>query len=141
MGTIAKAYESIEQSALKSQFFNLLMIARIDGEINSSEQVLLDKLSDRLSLSKDDISKIIENEDKYPFIAPISKEDRIDRFVQLIDMMIQDGKVAESEERLVFKYGIGLGFDNESVKHYYSKILSLLVSGKEIDQIVFELMK
>lgn len=141
MGNIAGVYESGEQAALKSQFYNLMMIARADGTIENDEQLLLNKLSERLSLSTDEVKQVMEDEVKYPFIAPVSKEDRFERYVQLINMVVQDGKISKSEESLVLKYGVGLGFDNENIEAYYSKILSLLVSGKEIDQIVSELMK
>ena len=105
MGTIAQQFESGGQSSDKGIFNNLVMLARVDGTVDDTEQDLLNRISHRLSLTDEQVSEILENPNNYPMIPPSGKEDRIERFVQFIEMICIDGVIDAKEEKLANKYG------------------------------------
>ena len=129
MGTIAELFESGQKSTDKGMFNNLVMLARVDGKIDDSEVKLLSRIARRLSLTKEQVSEIINNPSSYPIIPPTSKEDRFDRYIQFTQMMVVDGEVEPSEENLLHKYGITLGFTEEQLSEYTPVILKDAIQG------------
>lgn len=140
MRTIAQIFESGEQKSNEGIFKNLVMIARVDGEIDQSEMTLLKRKARRLSLSDDQVSEIIKYPEQYPMIPPVSKEERYERYIQFIEMTLVDGVVEESEANLVAKYGIKLGFDDEDAHGYADIIYNMLRAESHRDEILEELM-
>ncbi len=129
MGTIAELFESGQKSTDKGMFNNLVMLARVDGKIDDSEVKLLSRIASRLSLTKEQVSEIINNPNSYPMIPPTSSEDRFDRYIQFTHMMVIDGEVDPSEENLLHKYGITLGFTEEQLSEYTPVILKDAIQG------------
>lgn len=140
MGTIAQLFESGEQKANEGIFKNLVMIARVDGKIDETEMALLKRKARRLSLSDDQISEIIKHPEQYPMYPPVTKEERYERYIQFIEMTLVDGVVDESEAKLVAKYGIELGFEDEDAHGYADIIFNMLRAGSDRDDILEELM-
>lgn len=140
MGTIAQQFESGGQSSDKGIFNNLVMLARVDGTVDDTEQDLLNRISHRLSLTDEQVSEIIENPNNYPMIPPSGKEDRIERFVQFIEMICIDGVIDAKEEKLANKYGIALGFKSEQVVELEAIIIDKFKAGVEANEIIASLM-
>lgn len=136
MGTIAQLFESGGQSADKGHFNNLVMLARVDGKIDEAEIKLLTRIAQRLSLTSEQVKEIIEHSDQYPMVPPVSREERYERFISFIQMMLVDGEVDPSERRLIDKYGIALGFKSEGLSDKYKTIVDLLRSGKSNDEVL-----
>lgn len=136
MGTISQLFETGEQSALKGHFLNLVMLARVDGKIEPTEKKLLERLAVRLSLTNEQVKSICDDEENYPLMPPVSKEERIERFIQLIQMILIDGEMSSEETQLIYKYGIALGFHSEEVKKNNEKIVSKLKEGQSREEIL-----
>jgi len=136
MGTIAEIFQSGEQSALKGTFNNLVMLARVDGKVDETEQALLDRIAHRLSLTDEQVQEIISHPENYPMQPPTSKEDRFERFVQFMEMVCVDGVIDPKEEMLAGKYGAALGFNSTDVENMESKIIDHIQSGKSTSEIV-----
>jgi len=141
MGTIAQLFESGEQSSDKGVFNNLIMLARVDGRIDDAEVKLLARTAKRLSLTQEQVSEIINNPDSYPMLPPLGKEERFERFIQFIQMVVVDGVVDPAEEKLVEKYGFALGFNKEQVEKHAPEILEHALSGVHKDEILETLLK
>ena len=60
MGTIAHAFESGEQSAKGGIFSNLVTLTRIDGKVDESEKLMLVRVAQKLSLTKEQAKEIKE---------------------------------------------------------------------------------
>jgi len=71
---------------------------------------------------------------------PVTKEERYERYIQFIEMTLVDGVVDEAEEKLVAKYGIELGFEDEDAHGYADIIFNMLKAGSDRDEILEELM-
>lgn len=140
MGTIAQQFESGAQSADKGIFKNLVMLARVDGTVDDSEKDLLNRIAHRLSLTEEQVTEILDHPENYPMVPPVSKEDRIERFVQFVEMICIDGVVDAKEEKLANKYGIQLGFDSEQVDSLEATIIEKLKSGEAPESIVSSLV-
>lgn len=140
MGTIAQLFETGEHAAQKGHFHNLVMLARVDGKIDTTEKNLLARIAQRLSLTDAEVKSICDDEDSYPIYPPVSKEERLERFIQLIEMIVVDGKVNSDEEHLITKYGVELGIDTHEIDSVYKKVIPKVIEGVDRETIVSSLM-
>lgn len=140
MGTIAQLFETGEHAAQKGHFHNLVMLARVDGKVEASEKNLLTRIAQRLSLTDAEVKSICDDEDNYPVYPPVSKEERLERFVQLIEMIVVDGKINSDEEHLIEKYGVELGIESDKIDAVYKLAVSKILEGLDRDAIVSSLM-
>jgi len=140
MGTIAQLFASGERRAHKGLFNNLVMLARVDGEVAESEKNLLKRIASRLSLTDAQVKEIMDNPDSYPMVPPVTKEERLDRFVQFVEMVCVDGVVDPAEEKLAAKYAVALGFDSEDAMEIGDKVVELFKQGKTHNQILEEIL-
>ncbi len=140
MGTIAQLFESGERSADKGYFNNLVMLARVDGKIDTAEVNLLSRIATRLGLTSEQVKEIIAHSDQYPMVPPVSREERYERFIQFVKMVTVDGKVDPTEEKLVYKYGIALGFTEDRIEEKYPIILERIHAGVSRQDILEEVM-
>ncbi len=136
MGTIAHRFETGEQSSQKGHFRNLIMLARIDGKLGAEEKALLNRMAQRLSITDEQVKEIMDDSNSYPMIPPISREERYERFIQLIQMIFADGVVNEKEDVLVHRFGIALGFTQERMDEKYPLILDMVKRGKTREDIL-----
>ena len=140
MGTIAQLFESGKKAADKGLFNNLVMLARVDAAIDDAEVKLLTRIAKRLSLTNEQVSEIIEHPESYPMIPPVSKEERYERFILFIQMVVVDGDAEIEEEKLVTKYGISLGFTEDQLKDLEPKVLKLAKAGIVRSEILEQVM-
>ena len=140
MGTIAEQFESGAKKASKGHFNNLIMLARVDGKIDIEEKGLLGRIANRLSLTQDQVQEILDHPENYPMIPPSNKEERFERFIQFVQMMLVDGHVVPSEEKLIGKYGIALGFKDEDIQNHEAKIVKLLQEGLNRSEVLEQFM-
>jgi hypothetical protein len=137
---IAQLFESGEQSRQKGHFRNLVLLARIDGVVAVEESGLLARVARRLSLTDAQVIEISNDKNNYPMIPPSSREERYERFIQLIQMICVDGNIDPREENLAKKIGIALGFTEESLNEKYDLIKSQLLEGKTREEVLENLI-
>jgi hypothetical protein len=140
MSSIAHLFESGEQSGQKGHFLNLLMLARIDGKISTQENLLLNRVARRLSLTEEQVQEIMDNPGDYPMIPPVTREDRYERFIQLIQLLNVDGLSDREEENMVKRYGIALGFTPERIDEKFPIILEHLRKGMNRESVLEAVM-
>jgi uncharacterized tellurite resistance protein B-like protein len=140
MGTIAQIFESGEQSADKGHFKNLVMLARVDGQVEEHEKSLLSRIATRLSLTSEQVKEITENPENYPMIPPVSVEERYERFIQFVKMLYVDGQIDPTEEKLVSKYGTALGMTEGQIDAKYPIILEKVKAGIARQDILEEIL-
>lgn len=140
MGTIAHAYGSGEQASNEGIFSNLVVLARVDGKVDAEEMVLLERVARRLSLTPEQVKEIVKHPEEYPMIPPAGKEERFERLIQFIEMTAADGTIVDSEMRMVVRYSIALGFDEEHAPEITEKIIRQISAGQDRDTILKSLM-
>lgn len=129
MGTIAHRFESGEQSSQKGHFRNLIMLARIDGKMGQEEKDLLARISLRLGITDEQVKEIMDDSNSYPMIPPVTREERYERLIQLVEMILVDGQVDPKEDILIHRYGFALGFTQERLEEKYPIILEKVKNG------------
>jgi uncharacterized tellurite resistance protein B-like protein len=129
MSSIAHLFESGEQARQKGHFLNLVLLARIDGTISQQENQLLKRVAQRLSLTDEQVKEIMDNPDDYPMIPPVSREERYERFIQLIQLLVADGISDSGEELMVKRLGVALGFTPERIDEKFPIIIEHLRKG------------
>lgn len=139
MGTIAQIFESGEQSADKGHFNNLVMLARVDGEVADSERNLLARIAKRLGLTDEQVKEIMDHSDSYPMVPPVSKEERLERFIQFVEMICVDGVIDPAEEKLANKYGLALGFEDD-IHAIELQVIEHFKAGKNRSEILDAMM-
>jgi hypothetical protein len=140
MSSIAHLYESGEQSRQKGHFRNLVLLARVDGVVSPMENQLLQKVARRLSLTDEQVEEICSNPDDYPMIPPVSREERYERFIQLIQLLVVDGISDKREEIMVRKLGVQLGFTPERIEEKFPIILEHLRKGMTREEVLIAVM-
>ncbi|MES2588391.1 MAG: hypothetical protein V4622_05370 [Bacteroidota bacterium] len=136
MGTLAQLFETGEQTSQKGHFRNLILIARYDGKILETEKKLLNRIAQKLSLTDEQVKEILDNQDTYQAIPPYSREERYERFVQLVQMAMIDGIMSHEELALVKKLGVSLGFSEETIETKTKVIIDKINSGLTRDEIL-----
>ncbi len=141
MNSIAHLFESGERSRQIGHFRNLVMLARIDGSVSNLEQQLLNRVARRISLTDEQVAEICNNPDDYPMIPPATREERYERFIQLIQLIIADGVVDANEVKLVKSLGVALGFTPAKIDEKFPIILEHLRKGMTREEVFETIMR
>jgi len=140
MGTIAHAYNSGGQNAKEGLFSNLVTLSRVDGHVDAEEIAMLERVAMRLSLTPEQAKDIIKHPEEYPMTPPVSKEERFDRLIQFAGMAYADGVIDASEEKLIGRFGVALGFDFNDVQSHLENIVEKMKTETPKDEILKSLM-
>ena len=137
--SIADLYENGERKQDKGHFRNLVMIAEADGIVEETETKLLNELGRKLGLSDSDVADIKKNPENYRITPPVSREERFEQIVELIQMVQVDGKMDEAELHMLEKVAVSIGYkDLDEVD--VESILALIVRGEDTEVIITELL-
>ncbi len=138
--SIAEIFESGERKQHKSHFSTLVMMAQSDGVFSDDEQKLIYKIGKGIGLSQTQMDELIKDAAKYPVNPPVSKEDRITRLVELVEVIYADGVLEDNEVSLFQRFGTALGFNDDQMIETASAVINGLSEGKTTEQIVEGLM-
>lgn len=141
MNSIAQLFESGERSRQIGHFRNLVMLARIDGSVSNLEQQLLNRIARRISLTDEQVTEICTHPEDYPITPPATREERYERFIQLIQLIIADGVVDANEVKLVKSLGVALGFTPAKIDEKFPIILEHLRKGMTREEVFATLMR
>ncbi|HPK10669.1 MAG TPA: hypothetical protein P5235_09630 [Saprospiraceae bacterium] len=94
------------------QFFALTIeLVKSDNEISNPELSFLKEMADSLGLSASEIDQIAENPTSYPLQPPPNEMERMTLMYYLLFAMKIDGKIMPSEEKIIHRIGVKLGFN------------------------------
>lgn len=94
-------------------FQNVILIAAADKYLDNGEGDLLLFIGNKLGLTPDDVSPIVDNLPVLSFIIP---EDGLQKTLELqalVQMMTQDGQVHDKEYILCLDYANRIGYSKE----------------------------
>lgn len=103
-------FDSEETKIRKSHIMNLMTLAISDGHIDKREQELLFEIASRWGLSPNEFQEILKNPHKVKFTPPTNNQDRAYQLLDLVFMMMIDGKIRESEMDLCKTLAPSLGY-------------------------------
>ena len=113
----------------QGHFAAIVRVALSDGEIVASERAFLERIAQKLSISKQAFSEILENPTSYPINPPTTYSRRLERLFDLTRMVYVDLDVKENQVAILERIAIGLGFSTSDVSSIVSKALDLVASG------------
>ena len=111
-------------------FAALVTLASSDGEINSKEQTMLERLARKLDIDEQEYQEVLKTPGSFPINPPNTKELRFERLYDLFRIVYSDHHIDEEERILVKKYAIGLGFSDAQAQDIIFK--SVKIFGGEI---------
>ncbi len=91
----------------------LIKMVMIDNKIDPVEKKFLGDIALQLGLLQEDIITIIEKPEAFALKPPAAEEERMRILYYLLFMMRIDGKIPPEEEKLCYKAGLRLGFNEQ----------------------------
>ena len=132
--SIADVYESGEQKQNKSHLESLIAIAHVDGNLAETEKTLLEKFARRLSIDSTVFQAMLSGEKRYAINPPIDKMDRYKRLYDLVKISLADSILDDKEVRLLEKYAIGLGYQEEQANDLINKSIKFISNDVDFEE-------
>lgn len=127
-------YESSKHRNNIAHFSAIVNIASVDGIINDKEQNLINRFIKKLDITDDEYNEIIKNPNKDPIIPHNIADDRLERMLDFFKTIYSDHEIDEPEMKLVFKYAIQLGYQEEAAQNIIKKSMKLLNNSLDFDE-------
>ena len=115
-------FESEETKKIKSHIANLSALAKIDGHVDPNEINFIISIGQKHGLKADDVRHLIANAEKSEPQLPTNDSERFDQIYDLVEMMLADGIVDESEMEFCINMAARLGFKKSIVGVLVRKI-------------------
>jgi tellurite resistance protein len=134
--SIAELFESGARKEQQGAFRNLVLVARADGEISPAEQLILNRMATYLDIDPAHVESIMANPDKFPICPPNNIQDRRERMVDLVRMVMADGEFDAHELEVLSHCAIGLGYIESDVTKMVNSIRFHLDAGLDRDDVI-----
>ena len=132
-------FDSEFKNRNKGHFSAIVRVATADEIVSPEEKMFLDKLASRLEISDAEYAEILENPLKYPINPPYLHAQRLERLYDLARMVHVDHHLGDSQDLLLKKFGLALGFTASNVNYIVNKALSLVDQKVDFDTFLFEM--
>lgn len=128
-------FESEETKRLKSHISNLGALAKVDGHLDPSEMKFIIAIGEKHGLKPDDVRELLSDVKVKPPQLPKNDSERFDQIYDLVEMMLADGIVDESEMDFCINMAAKLGFKKSIVGVLVRKITVGVKDGLTRDNI------
>ncbi|WP_439879853.1 TerB family tellurite resistance protein [Pontibacter sp. MBLB2868] len=115
-------FESEETKKLKSHIANLSALAKVDGHVDPTEMNFIISIGTKHGMKPNEVRHIISNTDTSELQLPTNDSERFDQIYDLVEMMLADGIVDESEMEFCIHMAARLGFKKAIVGVLVRKI-------------------
>jgi uncharacterized tellurite resistance protein B-like protein len=118
---------------IKNHINNLVHLAKIDDNIEEKELALIFSIGEKHGLTRPEIQEIIDNPKGLRIHVNDSKDDnnRFDQIYNIVELMMADKKLLESELQFCIKMAKKLGFREEKVGNLIRTIVEGLLSHSD----------
>ncbi len=130
-------YQSSEHRNNVAHFAAIVGLALVDGELDREERILVNRFAKKLDITDDEYNLIIENPSKYPLVAYSKFDDRLEHLYDFFKIIYADNRVDESEQKLILKYAIGLGFSTSKANSIIEKSIKIFNEGVDFEYYSF----
>jgi uncharacterized tellurite resistance protein B-like protein len=128
-------FESEETKRLKSHISNLGALAKVDGHLDPSEMKFIIAIGQKHGLKPDDVRELLSDVKIKAPQLPTNDSERFDQIYDLVEMMLADGIVDESEMDFCINMAAKLGFKKSIVGVLVRKITVGVKDGLTRDNI------
>jgi uncharacterized tellurite resistance protein B-like protein len=131
--------QGTSEAVKRAAIMNVVSVMAADGRVDPRELATLELIRQRVGISKEELDKIIRNPRSVKFVRPSSEEERRAQLVDMVFMMMADGKIEKSELEVVVRLGIALGFNPDQIRIVIENvILRALHANKARGQIIVD---
>ena len=131
--TISDLFTSGFNTRKQDHFAAIVKVAMSDATISEQEKKFLDRLAQKLDISKEMYARILKDYKSHPINPPANLEKRIERLYDLTRMVSVDTINFSQKVKLLTKLAIGLGFASNAVSKVVSVALSRIAKGDIYD--------
>lgn len=136
--SFADLYQTGERKQDMGHFRNLVLLAQVDGTIDDSEILLLNKIGQRIGLSYTQIGNILDDPKSFNVMPPVSRDERYENMIDLIRMVVADSIIEEKEIKMLERFAVQIGYrDIEDID--LESIVALIIRGEDNETIITEL--
>ncbi len=111
------------------QVKNLIMLALADGKASESELAMIAAVATRESLSAEELDSLLEHPGRVRIDLPEEEATRLRYLEDMVELMMVDGEMNDTELALCKIYAIALGYESTSVEQIVLDIASRLEQG------------
>jgi uncharacterized tellurite resistance protein B-like protein len=97
----------------RSHMKNLIEMAAVDGNFDTTEHDLLKSIAKRNNISETHLKSIHKNPDSVQFQLPIDKVEKFQQFYDLVHMMSIDNTIHDEEMKLCNLFAVKFGYPRE----------------------------
>jgi uncharacterized tellurite resistance protein B-like protein len=97
----------------RSHMKNLIEMAAVDGNFDTSEHDLLKAIAKRNNISESHLKEIHKNHANIEFIVPSDKTEKFHQFYDLVHMMSIDNSIHDEEMKLCNLFAVKFGYPRE----------------------------
>lgn len=103
-------FENEQAKKIKGHLCNLAALAKADGNIDDREMNFIITVGKKNGMSGPDVRKLVAGQTSYESDIPNNDSERFDQIFDLVDMMLADGIVDETEMDFCIMMAEKLGF-------------------------------
>jgi hypothetical protein len=130
--------ESKKTKGIKSHINNLVSLALSDGVFSLAEKRLIFNIGRRHGLKDEKLKKIIKTKDPIKFKVPDNDNDRVNMVMDMVEMLLADGVVGETEIADCISIAEKMGFRKAIVGVLVRKVIMDYKEGKAKEDIKAE---
>ena len=131
--TISDLFTSGFNTRNQDHFAAIVNVAMSDATITEQEKKFLDRLAQKLDISKEMYARILKDYKSHPINPPANLEKRIERLYDLARMVNVDTINFSQKVKLLTKLAIGLGFASDAVSKVVSVALNNIAKGDKYE--------
>lgn len=128
-------FENEQTRKVKSHLVNLVALAKADGHIDEREMNFIVAVGKRNGMRADDIRSLVGNASNVHLVIPDNDSERFDQIFDLVDMMLADGVVDDTEINFCVDMAEKLGFRKDIVSVLVRRISQGVKDGFPREQI------
>jgi hypothetical protein len=122
----------------KQYFLNLIQVSRIDGKFSQQEMEMLHREGKKFGLTDPEIDQLIKSESSHTYDPPYSLRDKFEQLYNVAVMILADEEVTESEKRMLKRFAIEAGFNDDVIEKLYSLLLDGIRKGDDEEKLFDE---
>jgi hypothetical protein len=122
--SFSSLFVSGESARNKSHFATLVALAQVSG-MQEEEEVVLHRFKSVLDISDADFDEIMKDPKSYPVTPPNTSDERMQWLHDLFKVVFADHRMDDSEHKLLRKYAIALGYNDEDAEYLVKRSIEI----------------
>ena len=128
-------FENEQAKKIKSHLLNLAALAKADGHIDAREMSFIQAVGKKNGISASEVQALVSGNKGASSHLPTNDSERFDQIFDLVDMMLADGIVDETEMEFCIMMAEKLGFRKAIVGVLVRKISQGVKDGHPRERI------